>query len=197
MRRFPFGSLLVLAAALAGVIAWQLAAGPDESMPQPKAAAMTEPPARPLPRSRARGEADTWARSALARPLFRSDRRPAAAAEAAPRAAEEPPRLTALLSGPFGRRAIFAGSDGRSTVVREGSALGGWTVLSIGAGAVSVRGRDGERTVRLAFGAGAGAPAPTPAPPSQPDDHEGGALSQRPTAGPVLPPPMPPRAIRR
>lgn len=195
MRPFSPFALLVLAAGLSGMIAWQLAAGPDATLPHAPAAAASAAVPRPAQEVRTRGTATGWAEAALARPLFRSDRRPATAAEAVPRAAEDLPRLTALLSGPFGRRAIFAGLDGRIAVVTEGSRLGGWTVLSIGVGAVSVAGRDGERTVRLGHGADAARSAPAPAA-DLVDDHAGGELMKRPTAGPMLPPPALPAGRR-
>ena len=172
---------IALAAALAGTIAWELAAphgAPPETLPVAVAAAL------PVPATPLRDDAGRQA-AILARPLFRPGRRPASPAEAAPRAAEDLPRLTALLSGPFGRRAIFAGANGRSTVVTVGSTLGGWTVQSIGAATVSVAGRDGERTLRLAYGAGAPEP---PRPPAEPaDEHGGGTLLRMPTSGPMWP----------
>ena len=178
--------LSLLAAALVGVIAWQLAASEAEPpprvvAPRPAPATAPEPPAHP--------DAPARAEAALARPLFRPDRRPTLpAAEPPPRAAEDPPRLTALLSGPFGRRAIFAEANGRSTVVGEGGAMGEWTVLSIGADVVAVTGRDGERVVRLAYGGGVTAAAIPPLPPPLPDEHGAGELLRLPAAGPVAPP---------
>ena len=188
--------LFAPAAALVGTIVWQLSTGPGTE-PLSSSTAAAPAAARPAPEPPARDAARGWAEAALARPLFQPGRRPAPPAEAAPRpAAEDLPRLTALVSGPFGRRAIFAGMDGRSAVVTAGSTLNGWTVLSIGVGAVSVAGRDGERTIPLRRRTGA--PEPTPAPPTEPvDEHAGGGLLQRPTAGPMFLPPAPLQAGRR
>ena len=187
------GAPPLLAAVLAGVILWQLAAPPDA---EPSAVvAAPAPVPRLAPGPAARGVARDRAETALARPLFRPDRRPAPpAAGPPPRAVNDLPRLTALLAGPFGRRAIFAEADGRSTVVGEGATMGGWTVLSIGAGVVAVAGGDGERVVRLAHGAGAAIPALSPPPP---DEHGAGGLLRLPAAGPVVPSAAPPRPGRR
>lgn len=185
---------IVLATAFAGTAAWQLWADPY-ALPADGPLATT-PPNGPqsLPRPQAPDMTERWVEVALARPLFRLDRRPVAPAEASRRPTEEVPRLTALLSGPFGRRAIFAGANGRSSVVTVGSAVNGWTVKAIEAGAVSLAGRDGERIVRLANGA----PKPAPEPQREPiDEHAGGELLRRPVAGPVWPPQRPVLSGRR
>lgn len=200
-RRSPLsssgGALFLLGAALVSVIAWQLATAPDAEPPHPAAvppAALQPAPGLPASGPALRGTVRDRAETALARPLFRPDRRPAPlAAGPAPRPAEDLPRLTALLAGPFGRRAIFAETDGRSTVVEEGATMGEWTVLSIGAGAVTVAGGEGRRLLRLAHGAGAAAPA---LPPQPTDEHGAGVLLRLPAAGPMIPPAAPPRSGR-
>ncbi len=193
----PGGALLLLAAALVGVIAWQFAAAPETEPPHSAAvppAALQFAPSLPASRAALPGTARDRAETALGRPLFRPDRRPAPpAAGTAPRPTEDLPRLTALLAGPFGRRAIFAETDGRSTVVEEGATMGEWIILSIGAGAVTVAGGEGRRLLRLAHGAGAAAPA---LPPQPPDEHGAGVLLRLPAAGPMIPPAAPPRPGR-
>ncbi len=177
-------SLSALAVVLAGVIAGQLAADPYAAPPDLPVAAVPAVMAQPVSGLVTPDVAAGRMRVVLARPLFRRDRRPPAPAEVAPVAAEAIPRLTAVLSGPFGDRAIFAGANGRSTVATVGSAVGGWTVQAIEGGAVLVSGRDGERTIRLAFGVPKPASRAVAEPP---DEHAGGELLRRPTAGPMFP----------
>lgn len=191
----PSSILLVLAAALAGVIGWELTADQDPSPPEPEAARPAPLPS--VTARRTRDDAAGQARTALARPLFQPNRSPGTVAPSLLPAAEALPRLTALLSGPFGRRAIFAGADGRSVAVEEGAALGGWTVVSIRPEGVSVTGRDGGRIVSLGRGAGAPAVVETPAAVAEIDEHESGAILQRPKAGPMLRYPGDPPAGRR
>ena len=188
--------LSLLAVTLTGVIGWELGEDRNERSPEPAAAAQ---PASALAarKVRAGDEAADQARTALARPLFQPDRRPGTIAPSALAATEALPRLTALLSGPFGRRAIFAGADGRLTSVEEGAALGGWTVVAIGAEGVSVAGRDGERVVLLGRGSGAQAVTRTPAVAEEPDEHAGGGALSRPKAGPMFLYPGDPPAGRR
>lgn len=184
------------------MITWQFAAAPETEPPHsaavPPVALQFAPnlyaPGLPASGPALRGTARDRAETALARPLFRPDRRPAPpVAGPTPRFAADLPRLTALLAGPFGRRAIFAEADGRSTVVEEGATMGEWTVLSIGAGAVTVAGGEGRRLLRLAHGAGAAAPT---LPPQPTDEHSAGALLRLPVAGPMIPPAAPPRSGR-
>ena len=66
--------------------------------------------------------------------------------------AVELPRLTGIVEGPFGRRAIFAGADGdKSIVVSIGDTVGEFRVLRIGDGEVALRGPDELRRLRPAF----------------------------------------------
>jgi hypothetical protein len=95
----------------------------------------------------------------LARPLFRSARRPpaGAAAAAAGGGVANLPRLTGVLVSRTGRSVIFAaGADGKPLVVAEGGRIGAYLVQSIGAGQAVVVGPDGARTLRPAFGGGPG-----------------------------------------
>jgi hypothetical protein len=89
------------------------------------------------------------------RPLFRPDRKP-------PRPAPEPapptqaadaalPRLAGVVVGPAGRRAIFAGADGKPAVAVEGGSLGRFTVKTITPGRVTLFGPEGDIDLRPTF----------------------------------------------
>ena len=157
--------LSVLAVVLAAGIVWQWS-GTDALASDPALPSPAVPSIKPTA-----ANAGEWARTALARPLLQPGRRlPAPSQAAAPQNA--PPRLTAVMSGPFGRRAILA-SGGRSLTVEEGADAEGWTVLAISTAGVSVRGRDGERMLFLSRGATVQAKV-EPAPAAEVDEHAGG-----------------------
>jgi len=131
---------------------------------------------------------DTWLATSLARPLFSPDRRPT---DVGPDAGTGPtlglPRLTGVVIGPFGRRAIFAASNGgRPTVLAVGKTLGDYTVEKIEPGGVTVSGPQGRHQVSLAADAkerrDLEAELPRPSPPQvQPQ-------AQRPAPAPGQPP---------
>lgn len=171
MSGVPFLALGLIAAGLAGVLAWELQ--PTKESP---ATTTIRPPATSVgPRTIVAGNANQWAATSLARPLFNLSRRPAAAEAADPVANEPLPRLTGTLVSSTGRGAIFAGQP-QPLVLQEGGRLGQFTVQSIEPGQVTLRGPDGLRMLRPSFNpAGAPAPgAPTPgatagaAPPASP-----------------------------
>lgn len=150
------GVLAGLAAALAGVVGWEL--WPSEgAAPLPVLPAFQPVEAR----AAVAGDVDGWVAKALARPLFSPDRRPAAAGATSGGAGQAWPRLTGTLVSGAGRGAIFAGP--RPIVVREGGRLDGFTVQLIEPGRVTVRGPDGVRVLRPTFDpaapGGAGVPA--------------------------------------
>jgi len=131
---------------------------------------------------------DNWLATALARPLFSRDRRPT---DAEPNTGAGPtlglPRLTGVVIGPFGQRAIFAATDGgRPTVLSVGKTLGAYTVEKIEPGGVTVSGPEGRHQVALAADAKerhAMAPElPRPAP------AQVQAQAQHPGQAPGLPP---------
>lgn len=140
-------ALLGLAGVLLAVIGLELLvpwAGPD-------GAARPIAPNTAAPVASADGavdEAAGWAAISLARPLFSPNRRPAALATGP---ADGTPRLSGILVTPAGRRAIFAGADGKPVVVGEGAAVGRYQVGSIAAGQVVLLGADGSRTLRPSF----------------------------------------------
>ena len=119
---------LAVAALLAGAIVWELqdVAGPD------------------------------WVATALERPLFRQDRRPPKGADEVARGGNEPLRLTGVITGPFGNRAIFRSGDSAKPIVAEEKAqLNGFMVRSIEPGKAVIVETDGTvRTLKPSFGAG-------------------------------------------
>lgn len=93
-----------------------------------------------------------WMATAFARPLFRESRRPASAASVAALKAADPVRLTGVMTGPFGNRAIFmAAENAKAIVVGEGAHIGDGVIRSIEPGQVVVESMDRVQTLRPAF----------------------------------------------
>lgn len=164
-------ALGLLAAMLAAAIWLELHPQIRESGP------MTPRPAAGLPSVPARHSAAPgpdqvarWAATILARPLFSPGRRPPAAAAAAPSiAAPTLPRVAGIVVTPAGRRAIFAEKGTKPLVLGEGGQISGFTVQSIQAGQVTVRGPEGVRVLSPTFDPDAAPPASAPgAPPAPP-----------------------------
>lgn len=139
----------VLAAALAGSIAWQFVPVDERDEVQPSAPsqvlALVPGPAAPA------GRPAELAASILARPLLSPGRRPPAAARAATPATELP-RLTGIIISPDGSSAIFAGRP-RALVVPEGGRVGEYTVRQIAPGLVTLNGPVGLVALRPSFDA--------------------------------------------
>lgn len=96
--------------------------------------------------------ARAWVGATLERPLFRADRRPPKAPADPVAEADEPIRLTGLITGPFGNRAIFvSGQDPKPHVAVEGARVGSFLVLSIGPDRAVVESGGNVRTLRPAF----------------------------------------------
>jgi len=151
--RRAFLGLAFLATVLAATIVLELdegapPAGSETGVVPIRRKAKVEPPATAQDHS---DRTDNWLATALARPLFSRDRRPTD---------EEPntgttfgslPRLTGVVIGPFGQRAIFAATDGgRPTVLSVGKTLGEYTVEKIEPGGVTVSGPEGRHQVSFA-----------------------------------------------
>ncbi len=141
--------LVAVAVVLAGMVAWEATSfGLIAPAPIPPRQAAVDPAgptdARP-PRT-----AD-WMATALERPLFRENRRPAiAVSDAVP--PERAVRLAGVITGPFGKRAIFMSTgEGKPIVVSEGARVGDFVVRSIGDGQAVVEAEGGVRTLRLSF----------------------------------------------
>ncbi len=127
--------LATAALALAGLIALELRPAPPHTPLQPARAAANPSAgeADPLPADRSA--------ELLARPLFTPGRRPAAVSGGSgPQAGL--PRLSGVLVGPFGRTAIFAASGaGKPIVLAEGGEIGGFRVVAIAPGQVTLTGK--------------------------------------------------------
>jgi hypothetical protein len=92
------------------------------------------------------------ANTLLARPLFSPDRRLAPMARSGPAAAdEEIPRLTGIVIGPSGARAIFDDGSGRPKIAAQGDHLGRFKVGTITPGEVSLITPEGARVLRPRF----------------------------------------------
>lgn len=163
--------LVLVAAALVAVIWLELHSHFRDSgtMTPPSAAVLpTVPaghPAAPDP-----GRIAQWAAAILARPLFSPDRRPpgVAVADAPVAVAPSLPRVAGIVVTPAGRRAIFAEKGTKPLVLGEGGQVGGFTVQSIQAGQVTVRGPEGVRVLSPTFDPDAPAPPPPGAAPPPP-----------------------------
>jgi hypothetical protein len=106
----------------------------------------------------AQGQAADWSQTMLARPLFRQDRRPLAAAVVADDAPVPLPRLSAIIVTTFGAAAIFDDGSGKPLVLRAGGAVAGYTIKRVGPDSVLLVSATGNKTLRPQFGPG-GAPA--------------------------------------
>lgn len=106
-----------------------------------------------------------YAATALARPLFRPDRRPPtpAIAPAPPGLGPAPqPRLAGTVSSASGKVAIFAGEGGTAQARGEGGRIGAFEVVLIEPGRVVVAGPDGVAILRPSGPPNAGGDAPPP-----------------------------------
>jgi hypothetical protein len=151
------------AAGLAATLAWEAGAFAPSS---PVAAAHPPASAGATPSVAVPDHTGAWMATILARPLLSPDRRPPREAVAA--APGEPlsdglPRLSGVLVGPFGRRAIFATDGAKPVVVGEGGRVNAWTVRRIEIDEVQVAGPSGVRSVRPSFSPPTTPPTP-PAP---------------------------------
>jgi hypothetical protein len=93
------------------------------------------------------------ANTLLARPLFSPDRRLAEpTALSGPAAADQDiPRLTGIIIGPTGARAIFDDGSGRPKIAAEGDSLGRFRLGTIAPGEVSLITPEGTRVLRPRF----------------------------------------------
>jgi len=173
--RAAFLGLALLASALAALIATELEGAQPAGDPTGIVAIRHPPKVQPRVASEdPEDHTDTWLATVLARPLFSRDRKPTPteAKSSAATTLAALPRLTGVIVGPFGRTAIFAGTDGGKAIVAgEGTSVGPYTVRSIQPGAVTVTGPQGERMVALTGDAAtrsalaAEIPRPPPPPP--------------------------------
>ena len=147
---------LVLASALLATIGWEV----QDATPSGQAPILARTSAVGSPRTL--GDADRkqvtqeWVSTTLARPLFREGRRPAATSGDPARTVDEPLRLTGVMTGPFGNRAIFLSAESPKPIVaREGTVVDGFVVRTIEPGLAVLEGSAGNvRTLKPSFGAG-------------------------------------------
>jgi hypothetical protein len=160
------GGLALLAAGLIGVIALELNNAPHiDGRRTPSHTTGATAPTPPAAADRT----PEWVATALARPLFSPDRRPAAVAASAVGASLPGlPRLAGIVVGPFGRSAIFAVDGGKPIVVPEGGQIAAYTVTSIQAAEVRLVGPDGAQVVHPSFEPGAKQTAGSTTPPRRP-----------------------------
>lgn len=143
------GMMLTLAGVLLLVIGWEIAERPHaDPATRYERAAEAQTPA-PLLHA---DDLGSRVATVLARPPFSPDRRPAEQAEAGSAGVPGLPRLTGIIVGPFGRRAIFDGHGRESIVVDEGGRIDAYTVQSIDMAQVEMLGPNGMQRVRPAFG---------------------------------------------
>lgn len=150
-RLFPLS--LALGAALIATIVWEVR---DSSSSDLETAAGGTAPSRTGPRAPSLKSADVvdnWVTTALERPLFREDRRPVRTAGDPARGATGPVRLTGVVTGPFGSRAIFQSPDSEKPIVAEEKArLNGFVVRSIEPGKAVIEEPNGNlRTLTPSF----------------------------------------------
>ncbi len=160
MSRILAGAL-VAAAALGGTILWEVQ---DPAAPDIAVAAGRTPLISTV---RAAAGPDTsdvmqgWASTALARPLFREDRRPVKTSDVAGPRGEGPVRLTGVITGESGNRAIFmSGENAKPIVAKVGAHVADFVVRSIEPGHVEVEADGMVRTMNLAFSDAAKQPRP-------------------------------------
>ena len=85
----------------------------------------------------------------LDRPLMDPSRRAHGAEPAAPATGSEVPRLSGVIIGPDGKRAIFATGSGRPQVLAEGERVGQTIIKTIMPDEVILAGSEGEQVIRL------------------------------------------------
>jgi hypothetical protein len=172
--RTAFLGLALLASLLAVAISQEL----EGSQPAEDPTGIV--PVRHVPKSQPRvasedpeDHTDVWVTTSLARPLFSRDRKPTPveAKTGGGTTLTALPRLTGVVIGPFGRTAIFAGSDSSKPIaVSQGKTLGAYTILAVEPGRVTVSGPEGDQTVQLKDDAATrqALAAEIPQPPPQP-----------------------------
>lgn len=180
--RPAFLGMALLATALLAVLAWELdAAGPAEDQTgivPIRHAPIARPKAAEQPDEE--DHTDEWVETILARPLFSRDRKPTPvlAKSGGAVAVSTMPRLTGVMVGPEGARAIFAPaeSNGKLLVASKGTTLGPYTVEAIEPGRVTVSGPEGTVKLQPSFDAAVRAAQlvamPQPAQPQQ-DQQQG------------------------
>jgi hypothetical protein len=107
----------------------------------PQIGALAEPPAAAI---------SAWRAQALSRPLFNPSRRPDPASQT-PVISMAVPRLSGIMITPTERMAVLSPGRGGPVIVAANSQFGPFTVLSITADRVTVKGPDGVIVLRSDF----------------------------------------------
>jgi hypothetical protein len=151
---------LVAAVALAGAIYWEV-----QDSVRPDVATVTSGRSpmigtvRASPGLASIGDVQGWVATALRRPLFREDRRPSKTSIDAAVKGEAPTRLTGVITGPFGNRAIFmTGENSQPIVAREGAHVSDFVIRSIQPDRVIVESDGALRTLKPSFAGDAKSP---------------------------------------
>ena len=148
-------SALVVTVAMGGAIYWEMqdAATPDLAAATPARlplAGIAQPASGPDPRI----AMHEWQATALARPLFREDRRPPKTSDDVVLKGDGPTRLAGVITGPSGNRAIFmSGENAKPVVAKEGAHVSDFVVRSIEPGRVVVESDGMVRTLKVLFSA--------------------------------------------
>jgi hypothetical protein len=152
MSRIMVGALIA-AVALAGTIYWEL-----RSSREPGIATVTSGRSplignvRSAPGLATVDAVQGWVSSMLGRPLFREDRRPPKTGNDVVLKGDEPTRLTGVITGPFGNRAIFmSGGNPQPIVATEGTRVSDFVVRSIQPDRVIIESDGGVRTLKPTF----------------------------------------------
>jgi hypothetical protein len=160
--------LLALACCLTAVVTVEVlwpGAVLDDLAPMPGPAAIARHDDHPAAN---RTQLTARAATIVARPLFDPTRHPMPAAAQPANANEVRPRLSGVIVNGAQRMALFvAGPGEKPRIVREGEAIGPWTLGAISPGEVMVIGVDGPRQLRPMFDARvteAAMPGPKPDP---------------------------------
>ena len=148
---------LTTATILLASIVWELHSfakpGPVKSPGRDAVPALVlDAPESNAPELDAIGIAQGWVATASERPLFRRDRRPLKAANDPVLGADEVLRLTGVILGPFGNRAIFvSGNNSKSIVMVEGVRVGDLMVRLIEPGRAVIESGGNVRTLKPTF----------------------------------------------
>ena len=144
-------ALAGMAAMLSGLIVWE-AAPSDNTTPEPRPQHRAiEAAIQGTIASNAEAPVASWIATALERPLFREDRRPPKPVLGTIQT-EAPTRLVGVITGPFGKRAIFLPpGNGKPIVVSEGAMVSDFQVHTINPGEAIVETEGSTRTLRPAL----------------------------------------------
>ncbi len=140
--------LSILPCALAALLVAEIVRPivPPPDLPTPSAVRPTQPvPTAPVADVRI----DDLVATVLDRPLMDPNRRARGIAPVALVGSDELPRLSGVIIGPDGKRAIFASVSGRPQVLAEGDHVGQTVIKTILPDEVILAGSEGEQVIRL------------------------------------------------